>query len=351
MTKADISIVIPTHERQHVLKRAIEYYQSFDLANIIICDSSVQPNLFAINNDKIVYHHLPGMSFAAKILFGITESVTPFICLSADDDFLGQTGLNSGLNFLKQHHDYVSVQGMYTQFTYQGNSRTLFYNLSNKYINNQLQSDIPEERVVASMKPYIQQLYSLHRKEAIAKAIQLAVLVPRITNVEIACSLVSMIFGKHKILNEFWMARDSRRYTAYNLSGNNINTVIVKYEEYLKTSEGESFKYNYGIIFASLTNSSVLFGEEVFNKAFEQYFAATNEKKEVKSSELKIKSILKKWVPGAIAFQWRKRKMNQIYFGNQCVSLHPDWMFMKKIINKYGFLDDEKKVVHLQENS
>jgi glycosyltransferase domain-containing protein len=342
MSEKRISIIMPTHERKQVLKRAIAYYEQFDIANIVVCDSSLIADEYAAAHPTVIYHHVPELDFAAKILHGITISNTAFVCLSADDDFLSQSGLLSALAFLNEHADYVSVQGMYTQFTYIGKERVIFNQLYNK-ANTQLESDSPEERVVSSMDPYMPQLYSLHRKEVLQKAIELATSVPRITNVEMSCNLVPMIFGKHKVLGDFWMTRDSRRYTSYNITGNNINTVINRYQNYLASREGDEFKQGYAQLFASVTQTTVSKGKKVFEDAFQKYFDCLNSKLTHTNQEpLSIKTILRKLIPDTVIYLRRKKIMGQLSFGGVYIIQSPEWLSMKKVIVQHGFLEEKE---------
>jgi hypothetical protein len=180
---------------------------------------------------------------------------------------------------------------------------------------------------------------------ALKKAMELASTVPRVTNVEIACNLVPMIFGKHKILDEFWMARDSRRYTTYNLSGNNHNTVIDNYHNYFKTKEGKNFITNYGILFSTTTKTSDSKGEEVFNSAFQKYLIGVEKKhKKLLMKPSIVKSFFRKLLPESILYLRRKRLMDKLSFGNSNISEAFEWLKMKKVIIKYGFLDEQTDI-------
>ena len=83
----EVTIIIPTHNRNILLKRAIDYYTNFN-CNIIICDSSEIPITDLLNQTNIIYLNYPNASFAKKLSKAITHVKTKFVCLSADDDFL-----------------------------------------------------------------------------------------------------------------------------------------------------------------------------------------------------------------------------------------------------------------------
>ncbi len=107
-----ISIVIPTHNRELVLARAIEYYQLFHEFQIIICDSSPQLNKKYFF-DNILHLHLPNVSFAKKIESALKLCKYDFVCLSPDDDFLILESLQKAAFFLKNNPNFSSVHGFF----------------------------------------------------------------------------------------------------------------------------------------------------------------------------------------------------------------------------------------------
>ena len=152
------SIIIPTHDRHSVLMRSIDYYQNFN-CNIFIADSSIEKLSYDFP-DNITYIHLPDLSFAKKIL-EVAESVkTPYVCMSADDDYLLESSLQAGERFLDCNLDYVSVQGRYLGFEVVENQVIFtpkYSQLSSYYaVTNE---DI-FARVVRAYNPYMHQIYS-----------------------------------------------------------------------------------------------------------------------------------------------------------------------------------------------
>ena len=108
------TIIIPTLERHDILLRAIDYYQHFD-CNVLIADSSEKKFSHKFS-DNIIYKHLPKTAFAKKISEATKNVTTPYVCVSADDDYFIQSSLKTGACFLDDNPDYVSVQGRYYQF-------------------------------------------------------------------------------------------------------------------------------------------------------------------------------------------------------------------------------------------
>ena len=65
--------------------------------------------------DNVKYRHLPELSFAKKILEIAEDVTTPYVCMSADDDYFIESSLQAGASFLDENLDFVSVQGRYLQ--------------------------------------------------------------------------------------------------------------------------------------------------------------------------------------------------------------------------------------------
>lgn len=104
-----ITIVIPSHNRHHLLERALKYYANFG-AKILVADSTAScfPN---IKNYNCHYFHLPEMKLYEKILHLINEITTPYMIFCADDDFTLKNSILLCLDFLEKNPEYVCAQG------------------------------------------------------------------------------------------------------------------------------------------------------------------------------------------------------------------------------------------------
>jgi glycosyltransferase domain-containing protein len=269
-----ISIIIPTHNRSHVLKRCINYYSTFKNCEIIICDSSEKTD--SNNFGKIKYFHLPGYTFSQKILYAVQNASCDFICLSADDDFLFENSLKKGYNYLKDNTGYVSVHGYFSGFKI-SNDVSLYNKPIYPHNNNfQCLEDSPSERIINSMNPYMHLLYSLHPKYIAIECLKFAVNFPEVTNVEISFNIITLIYGKHKTLDIYWMARDSSVYTNYTIEKNSLYSIINDYSIYLPTVNGQKFKRSYTEIYCN--NLNILENEAafIFDNIFNNYFTYLN---------------------------------------------------------------------------
>ena len=332
-----ITIIIPTHNRSHVLRRAIEYYSNFSIAKILICDSSSIKDNYAESQKKITYYHLPSINFSEKILIGVKKCSTEYVCLSADDDFLTESGLVSAINFLNKNNDYTSVQGRYIMFTYVGNKKIYFNQLGSFPSNKFLESNLPGNRVLDSMGNYIQLLYSLYRKKILIKSFELASKSPIITNAEISCNIVPMTIGKHKVINKFWMARDSRRYTEYNYSGSNINTVIGNYEEYYFSEESKKFKKELISFYSKSTICEIKDAKLILDNSFRIYF--DKHKNKIFN---RILALARKKIPRQIAYIKNLNTMRSISFDREKVIDSKEWKLIKESVINHGFLKEVK---------
>ena len=88
--KKETTIIIPSHERHHVLLRAIDYYSELNFSVLIVDSSELFLDIKLPKNIK--YMHLPGTFLSDKIYTGLSIVTTPYSCLCADDDFLAESG-------------------------------------------------------------------------------------------------------------------------------------------------------------------------------------------------------------------------------------------------------------------
>ena len=335
-----LSIIIPTHERDHLLERALAYYSNFDRANIIICDSSIKPSSKTISRE-IIYYHLPGYSFASKLLYAVERVSTPYSCLSADDDFLVESSLMTAAYFLEYNKDYVAINGQYILFNLKGNQEILFNLLYNGLSKKNREHQDARERVVNSLTSSPPLMLGLFRSEILKNSIQAATHTTRITNVEIACNIVPMIFGKSKKLPIFWMARDAKRYTCYNISGDNNNSVVNDYSKYMLTDDGLRFRKIIADLIAEILKMKVNDATLLFDKSMNSYLTLINNKQQLntkRSVSARLKLIIKKAIPKAILYIKNKRMMAKIIIGEEKLLKTEDFIKIENTVKEFGDL-------------
>lgn len=88
-----VSVIIPTHNRQHCFGRLFDYYRNWE-CKFLLVDSS--PNRFGGEIPRqFGYFHFPGRSFCEKIQLALEEVRDPFVALCADDDVFSMRGFYS----------------------------------------------------------------------------------------------------------------------------------------------------------------------------------------------------------------------------------------------------------------
>jgi len=333
-----ITIIIPTHERENLLKRALAYYSNFEYVNIIICDSSTKQSLIPIPIEML-YLHLPGYTFASKLFIALEKVSTPYTCLSADDDFFVESSLINSANFLKNNSDYVSVTGHYIHFILTDNKDVLFNSLYNNQAIKARECNDPSERVMNALSASSPLMLGLFKTEILKNSIIAASFTTKITNVEIACNIIPMIFGKSKNLPVFMMARDSKRYTIYNNSDNNINSVINDYEKYLSTDDGSIFQKSIVEMLSINLNINPKDAQNIFNETMNRYITAINCKKKLNTESTfrnKLKIIVRKSIPDKILDLRRRLMMKKIIIGDRKIFTDESYLTINRIIKEFS---------------
>lgn len=89
----NVTIVIPSHNRQHYFERLSNYYRNWN-CQFLIADSS--QNIFTGKFPaNFTYLHFFSQSFYEKIISSMNFVNTPFVALCADDDVLSMRGFNN----------------------------------------------------------------------------------------------------------------------------------------------------------------------------------------------------------------------------------------------------------------
>ena len=163
----DLIIIIPTHNRQHYLRRVIKYYTEFP-CKVYICDSSSE-KADVESSGNIVYRWVPQSNFYGKVLDVLNETSAEFYALSPDDDFLKQETLMECYDLLISNNKYVMANGKQCLF-YQDFDNKLYYNVyTNGFSNvNEINNDVKGVRYY--WDHYQNILWSLFRREAILNA-------------------------------------------------------------------------------------------------------------------------------------------------------------------------------------
>lgn len=161
----DLTILIPTHEREKHLNRSISYFKKFPIP-VVYADSSKKKydGLLPDNIRYFYYSHNEGLF--EKILFSLDEIDTQFVALCADDDFLLYSGLVKGTEFLRDNPSYKTVSGKIYLFKehFDGTFYEFYRTSYNKDINKNSGCNAR-----LYFGDYFQTVWAIHEKEKLKK--------------------------------------------------------------------------------------------------------------------------------------------------------------------------------------
>ena len=111
-TLSDLTLVIPSYERQAYLLRQIEFWSRYPV-NVVILDGSksgCKHSRIVNMPSQIKYRHMP-VSLEERLGFVRGRITTKFAALLSDDEFLIPSAVESCLEYLLSHPDYVACKG------------------------------------------------------------------------------------------------------------------------------------------------------------------------------------------------------------------------------------------------
>lgn len=206
----NLTILIPTHNRHCYLKRALEYYKTFQIKSIIVVDSSSEKFESFHEYDNLQYVFLPKYELIDKICLGLDRVTTENVSIVADDDFLVESGLEECNIFLKSNFEYVSVQGSYVAFQNRRNKVKIFPQYLSTFNTDYADNNVVK-RFEKLLGKYMHLSYSVYRLTTI-KSVMNKILDSEIKDyilMELLVAILLVIEGKHKQLPVFYNARES----------------------------------------------------------------------------------------------------------------------------------------------
>jgi glycosyltransferase domain-containing protein len=200
----NFTLIIPTHNRHHYLKRSMEYFKDLQ-AEVIYCDSSSERykgELFS----NIKYIHLPDNKFAEKILVALTNITTEFVAMCADDDFILIDSLCNGLDFMSHNKNYKTIVGKYLGFKeiFDGD----FYPIYHK-IPEDIELGFDKNGEVF-FKNYYQIMWAMYDKNILLKAFEI-INKAKFNNenfIELVIGACACYEGGIKFMKEMWGIRE-----------------------------------------------------------------------------------------------------------------------------------------------
>jgi glycosyltransferase domain-containing protein len=170
---SNLTLVIPSYNRQKYLLRSIEYFNNKSI-KIVILDGTNTPideKLLKVYSN-IQYFHLP-ISFAERLAFSSKLITTKYVALLGDDDFFLKTGLIKLIEELERNNEIISCMGSCLNFNKKTNN--IFYRpYYNEMYNYNILQNIAEERMYYHMSNYTcSSIYAVVRTEYWVKAVEI----------------------------------------------------------------------------------------------------------------------------------------------------------------------------------
>lgn len=202
-----ITVIIPTHKRYQYLKRSFDYWSQTGI-QILVADSSTSKYQDRIP-DNVSYYHYPEKSFAYKLVDVLKKVETDYSVLCADDDFLTPIGLESSVDFLENNTDYVIAQGKYTLFV-KPNIPTGNYIWRSIYALKSIEQELSSARLFDYLSDYsMTTFYAVHRTEILQSIWESSAKHTDDDRLgELLPAMLSAIYGKIKVLDIFYSARE-----------------------------------------------------------------------------------------------------------------------------------------------
>lgn len=210
MDLSEVTLVIPTHNRNGYLKRILDYYSSV-LIRVIVVDSTSQPYSGLIDTKRVVYNHYPDMPMPQKIKQALNQVKTKFVVMCADDDFVIPEAINACVIFLNENKFFVAAQGNTISYKKQNNYDS-YIELNPMYLNQlnfEIVDENPFKRLQKLFHPYRTIFSAVHYTKTLRKAFQnLDTNIKNLYLNEYLTAIIPILSGAYKELNIFYQARE-----------------------------------------------------------------------------------------------------------------------------------------------
>lgn len=216
-----ITVIIPTKNRSAFLHRSLRFFSKTAYPfPLIVADASDQTDARVRNEQAVHEADKAGLNVAyrayppttrmySKLADIVASATTPYVAICGDDDFLLPEGLRHAAEFLDSHHDYCIAHGRAVNVTVRGRG-----NIAVDFLQRSVEHASTEARLKDHLAQFSATLYSLHRTEALAKALHATTHSMREDHpqfwyrfCELLTSCLTIIYGKMKRLEVLYLVR------------------------------------------------------------------------------------------------------------------------------------------------
>ena len=216
----DLTIVIPSLNREDFLKRTLNYWSGKE-PQVVVLDSSIKPlsgNFLKSLQINILYMHLPNKSFQER-LSNLNKIVfTKYCMLHADDEFFLPHGISKCIDEIETN-DIICCLGRCLSFEFKDQKlkSNPWLPLHTSFEGYALLDDSPINRLSKHLHPYLcSTVYAVTKTSAFLNNISCHV-DDKIENLffEITYEISSAFQGKSKVINTLSWLRSNENTAHY----------------------------------------------------------------------------------------------------------------------------------------
>lgn len=218
---SQLTVVIPTYNRQEFLHRQISFWGATD-CHVEILDGSEKAwgNSSVVKYPNISYNHLP-VNIESRLRFVIDKIDTKYAVLLSDDEFYSISALQTCIRELETASDLVACKGVAIGFRYAGGEviGSVLYPHLRGY---KIEHDNPFDRIIEHMSFYqMATLWSVMKVDSFKRCLMAISSGPYSSAAvgEIAYSLTAAWLGKCKVIDELMWFRSFENKNIWNSFG------------------------------------------------------------------------------------------------------------------------------------
>lgn len=205
MAQPGVTILIPSHRRPELLRRALAHYAGSGLP-VVVADSSPEP--LAEPGAGVRYLHLPTLGFEAKLGRLAAEVTTPCAVLCSDDDITSVPAMLACAEFLEAHPDHSAAHGHYLRAVREAGKLVIEPCYRNTHAAR-VDADTATERLEQINRPYVPLFYAVMRAQALREAFGPGHELERFyASSELALGMAAAVLGKVAVLPLLHMVRE-----------------------------------------------------------------------------------------------------------------------------------------------
>lgn len=244
------TVVIPTYNRPHHLKRIMSYYHQYESSlPVIIADSSSEENKklnqetvvsFRVTSFTYVDKYDTSTNFYHKILDALQQVSTEYCVLCADDDFVTHRGIQEAVDFLNQNADFTTVIGKGEYFVIdpmRGGEPQFRYIMRNSQPNAAFES---QERLIFEIANYDDiSFYGVRDTDFMKMLLNEAI---KYTEGDVFAEFLlvglSAIYGKKQCLNTLFSVRED-------CTPEHLRRTLTSFQDYMKDNNYQEKKQKF----------------------------------------------------------------------------------------------------------